>query len=52
MSYPYAFDQHHAAIRAEMRELRLSYRAPYSTVLLSLVAASCAASAILTLVAA
>ena len=49
MSYIPASDPRHAAIRAEMRELHIGFRANYSALLLSLMAACCAASAVLTM---
>ncbi|MGA0595365.1 hypothetical protein [Enterovirga sp. CN4-39] len=42
----------HGAIRAEMRELRVGKAVPYPAAFLGLLAASCTASAIMTLFAA
>ncbi|NNM72277.1 hypothetical protein [Enterovirga aerilata] len=49
MSHLSASDPHHAAIRAEMRQLRLNRRPSYPALVLGLVAAADAASVVLTL---
>ena len=51
MSYIKASNSHHAAIRAEVRELHIGFRTNYSALLLSLMAACCTASAVLTITA-
>lgn len=49
MSHVLTFDPHHAAIRAEMRELRIPSRVPFGTIVFGLMGGASAASAILML---